>query len=931
MAVSMSSEAVVLHGRADECAQLDALVEGTTAGRGGGLMLRGEAGVGKTGLLEYAIASAPTVRVIRVTGMESEMELAFAGLHQLCAPMLDQLERVPGPQRAALETTFGLGAGAVPDRLLVGLAVLSLLSEVAQQRPLLCVIDDAQWLDRASAEALAFVARRLLAEPVVLLFAAREPSDSLTGVPELVLEGLGDADARALLASVVPGRLDKRIADQVIAETRGNPLALLELPRGLSAAQLAGGFGLPGPMSLSGRIETSFLRRLEALPADTRRLLLMAAAEPTGDPALLWRAAGRHAIGAPALEPAESAGLIDVDRRVRFRHPLVRSALYRAAAPRERRLVHRALAEATDAQVDPDRRAWHLAAATAGPDERVASELERAASRAQARGGLAAAAAFQERAVGLTSDQAVRARRALAAAQTKYEAGALEDSLALLDIAAAGTHRAGQRARVDLLRARIAFASRRGSDAPVLLLEAARELERIDPKLARATYLDALTAARFAGPLTDGADLVKVSEAALAGPPLPQSPGPTDLLLQGLAVQITRGYTPGAPLLKAALSAFEREPVLPSEEGRWLSLILWAAADLWDDDTWRRLTTRGVERARALGALTAIPFALSMLSYIHATSGDLAAAEQLLDEIRAASEATGAPAQPYLPLWIAAVRGREAETRDLVQTASEEAATRGEGFATFVIEHVTAVLYNGLGRYGEALSALRRQAIDPSYRDSSPRPMAELIEAAVRSGERDLARLALDRVEETTSAAGTNWALGIQARSRALLSDGEAADVLYREAIERLSRTSIRVQLARAHLLYGEWLRRERRRREAREHLRTALEMFASMGTEGFADRSQRELAATGEHTRRRTVETRDDLTPQEAQIARLAADGLSNAEIGARVFVSQSTVAYHLRNVFAKLDIASRHQLAQAVPDGSSAQPTPARSQPTA
>jgi DNA-binding CsgD family transcriptional regulator len=924
MAVSLSSQAVVLRGRGDERAQLDGLRDGALAGRGGVLMLRGDAGVGKTALLEYAMASAPTLRVIRVAGMESEMELAFAGLHQLCAPMLDRLERVPGPQRGALETAFGLTAGAVPDRFFVALAVLSLLSEVADEQPLLCVIDDAQWLDRASAEALAFVARRLLAEPVVLLFAARAPTDSLTGLPALALEGLGNADARALLASVVPGRLDKRIAEQVIVETRGNPLALLELPRGLSAAQLAGGFGLPGALSLSGRIEETFLRRLEALPEDTRRLLLVAAAEPTGDPALLWRTAERLGADPSTLEPAESAGLIDVDGRVRFRHTLVRSALYRAAAPQDRRWAHRALAEATDAQIDPDRRAWHLAAATAGPDEAVAAELEQAAGRAQARGGLAAAAAFQERAVGLSSDPALRAQRALAAAQTKYEAGALEDALVLLDIADASAHRAGQRARVDLLRAQVAFASRRGSDAPLLLLEAARELERIDPKLARATYLDALTAARFAGPLADGADLVKVSEAALAGPPLPQSLGPTDLLLQGLAVQITRGYTPGAPLLKAALSAFEREPVLPSGEGRWLSLILWAAADLWDDDTWRRLTTRGVERARALGALTAIPFALSMLSYIHATSGDLAAAEQLLDEIRAASEATGAPAQPYLPLWIAAVRGREAETRDLVQTASEEAATRGEGFATFVIEHVTAVLYNGLGRYGEALSALRRQAIDPSYRDSSPRPMAELVEAAVRSGERDLARLALDRVEETTSAAGTNWALGIQARSRALLSDGEAADVLYREAIERLSRTSIRVQLARAHLLYGEWLRRERRRREAREQLRTALEMFTSMGTEGFADRSQRELSATGESPRKRSVETRDDLTPQEAQIARLASDGLSNAEIGARLFISQTTVAYHLRNVFAKLHVASRHQLTAFVTDGSNAQPTP-------
>jgi DNA-binding CsgD family transcriptional regulator len=924
MAVPISSRAPALRGRDDECAQLDGLLEGALAGRGGVLVLRGEAGLGKTALLEYAIASTPLLSVLRLAGIESEMELAFAGLHQLCAPLLDRLERVPDPQRDALQTTFGLSAGAVPDRLLVGLAVSSLLSEVAEERPLLCVVDDAQWLDRASAQALAFVARRLLAEPVVLLFAAREPSEPLSGLPELVLDGLAHGDARALLASVVPGHLDERIAEQLIAETRGNPLAILELPCGLSAGRLAGGFGLPGALSAPGRIEQGFLRRLEALPEDTRRLLLVAAAEPTGDPALLWRAAERLAIAASVLEPAESAGLIDVERRVRFRHPLVRSALYRAATPRERRRVHRALAEATDARSDPDRRAWHLAAATAGHDESVAAELERAAGRAQARGGLAAAAAFQERAVGLTAHGALRADRALVAAQTKYEAGALEDALALLEIAGAGAYRAGRRARVDLLRAQIAFASRRGSDAPILLLEAARELERTDPQRARATYLDAFSAARFAGQFAGVADLVKVSEAALAGPPLPAAPRPSDLLLEGLAVQITKGYAAGAPLLKAALSAFQREPELPPDEARWLSLALWAAADLWDDDAFRRLTIRELERARAAGALTAIPLALSMLSYIHAASGDLAAAEALLEGIRSASEVTGTPAQLHAALWIAAMRGREGETRDLIRTAGDAAAARGEGYATFVAEHVTAVLYNGLGRYDEALAALRRQAVDPSYRDLSPRPMAELVEAAARSGERQLAAIALDRLAETTRAAGTDWALGVEARSRALLSDGDAADALYREAIERLSGTSIRAQLARAHLLYGEWLRRERRRREARQQLRTALEMFTSMGTEGFADRSRRELLATGERARKRSVETSEDLTPQEARVARLARDGLSNAEIGARLFVSQSTVAYHLRNVFAKLHIASRHQLAEVVPDDADVQRTP-------
>jgi len=520
--------------------------------------LGGDAGIGKTALLEYAIASASDMRVLRAVGVEAEMELAFSALHQLCAPLVDRLDGLPGPQRDALATTFGLSAGAVPDRFFVGLAVLGLLSEAAEVRPLLCVIDDAQWLDRASGQALAFVARRMLAEPVVMLFAAREPSELLAGLPEVVLEGLGDTDARALLASVIPGRLDERIADELLAETRGNPLALLELPRGLSPAQLAGGFGLPAALSLSGRMEESFRRRLEALPDDSQGLLLVAAAEPTGDPTLWWRAAERLGITGAALQPAESDGLIDVDNRVRFRHPLVRSSVYRAATPQQRREVHRALAEATDAQVDPDRRAWHLAEAASGPDEDTATELESSAGRAQGRGGLGAAAAFLERAVALTPEPSLRAERALAAAQAKFEAGAIDDAVRLLAVAEAGAVNDGWRARVDLLRAQIAFASRRGSDAPSLLLRAARELEPVDPGLARATYLEALYSTLFVGRLARGVGVLEVSEAALAGPPPPQPLRPPDLLLHGLAIRFTEGYAAGGPILKEALGACRR-------------------------------------------------------------------------------------------------------------------------------------------------------------------------------------------------------------------------------------------------------------------------------------------------------------------------------------------------------------------------------------
>ena len=906
----------VLFGRRGECAVLVALLEDARAGQSGVVVLRGDAGIGKTALLEYAIGPASDMRVLRAVGVEAEMELPFAALHQLCVPLLDHLDGLPGPQRDALATTFGLSAGTVPDRFFVGLAVLGLLSEAAAVRPLLCVIDDAQWLDRASAQALAFVARRMLAEPVVMLFAAREPSDLLAGLPELVLEGLGDGDARALLASVIPGRLDERVADELLAETRGNPLALLELPRGLSTTQLAGGFGLPAALSLSGRIEESFQRRLEALPDDTQRLLLVAAAEPTGDPGLLWRAAERLGITAPALEPAESARLIDVDSRVRFRHPLARSAIYRSATPQQRRRVHRALAEATDAQVDPDRRAWHFAEAASGPDEDTATELERSAGRAQARGGPAAAAAFLERAAALTPNPSRHAERALAAAQAKYEAGALDDALALAATADASAVSDLHHARVHLLRAQVAFASRRGSDAPQLLLSAARELEPVDSSLARGTYLEALYSALFVGRLARGVGVLEVSEAALAGPPPPQALRPPDLLLQGLAVRFTEGYEAGAPILKEALGAFRREKVLPAQEGRWLLLACWVAAELWDDDTWRLLAERELDRVRHTGALTAMGLSLGAVSYVRAISGDLAAAESLLDEAQTATEATGIASWPLARLWVAALRGREGGLSELIESATSEAIARGEGNTLAITEQVSAVLYNGLGRYDAALAAVRSAGERPEEIGSPRWAVAELIEAAVRVDDHALATRALERLAVTTRASGTELALGIEARSRALLAEGGEAENLYREAIERLGCTSTRVQLARAHLLYGEWLRRRRRRTDARDQLRTAFEMFTAMGVEAFAGRAERELLATGERVRERSVETREDLTAQEAQVARLARDGLSNVEIGARLFISQHTVAYHLRKVFSKLGITSRNQLDRVLPE---------------
>jgi DNA-binding NarL/FixJ family response regulator len=902
-----------LLGRERECEVLDQLLNGARSGDGGVLVMHGEAGVGKTALLEYAVEAAGEFRIARTIGVEAEMELPFAAAQQLCAPFLELMERLPQPQHDALDVAFGLVRGPAhpaPDPFLVGLAVLGVLAEAAEEQPLVCGIDDAQWLDSASARALAFVARRLVAEKIALVFATRELGDTLTGLPELSVAPLERRDARALLESVLPARLDESVLERIVAETRGNPLALLELPRGLTPTQLAGGFGLPATAPLAAGIEGGYARRLAMLPSDARRLLLVAAADPVGDPALVWRAAERLGIPESAAYIVESEQLLTLSPRVVFRHPLVRSAVYGAAGLDERREVHRALAEATDFDIDPDRRAWHRAQATATPDEEVAGELERSAARAQARGGLAAAAAFLERAVALTPEPSRRAQRALAAAQAKSQAGALDDALGLLETAESGAAVDGVlRARVHLLRGQIAFAARRGSDAAPLLLAAARELETVDPSLARATYLEALSAAMFAGRLAHGGGVVEISEAALAGPPPPETPQPSDLLLQGLAVRFTEGYAAGTPLLKEALNAFQRATDPSPNDARWLWFASLIALYMWDDHGWTVLFTRQLELARRLGALPALVFALGTGTTVYAFLGELRTAAILEEEHRAASEATGIASNPVPRLGLASLRGRDAEFAELIRTTVREAEARGEGIALTTAEFLSGGLYNGLGRYEAALDAA--VPAERFYTEGTAIwALTELIEAAVRLGQPERARGAFERVQETTRAAGTDWALGIEARLRALLSEGDQADELYNEAIRRLARSRVRVQLARTHLLYGEWLRRQRRRLNAREQLRTAHELFTDFGVEAFAERARLELEATGERARKRTADTLYELTPQETQIARLAAQGETNREIAARLFISASTVEYHLRKAFRKLDVKSRVQL---------------------
>ena len=722
-----------LLGRQRECEALDRLVAGVREGQSRVLVLRGEAGMGKTALLERLAAGASGCRIARAAGVESEMELPFAGLHALCAPMLGQLRSLPVPQRDALSTAFGLAAGPPPDRFMVGLAVLSLLADVAEEQPLVCVVDDAQWLDRVSAQTLAFVARRLLAERVGLVFGVRDDADELAGLPELALEGIGPGDARRLLDATIPGPLDEAVRDRILAEASGNPLALLELPRRLTDA---GGFGFAGSMPLISRIEQGFVRQLEPLPGETRQLLLLAAAEPVGDVTLLRRAAEQLGLAADEAGPAEAAGLIDIGARVRFRHPLVRSAAYRAASAPDRRDVHRALAEATDPQLDPDRRAWHRAHAAARFDESVAGELERSADRARGRGGIAAAAAFLERAAQLTPDPAQRGRRALAAAHAKFEAGAPEAALELVAVAELCPLDELQSAQLALLRAQFAFVLTRGTDAPSLLVDAARRLEALDPALARQTYLEALGAMMYARRLDPGSPVLEAARAAPAGPQPPRS---IDLVLDGLAARCTEGPAAGVPLLRLALEAYAGEALDGHAESiRWLLLFPIVTSmtvfELWDDDGFDALATRAVQLARETGALSMLPVALVYRAGLHVFGGELAAASALIAEADTIAVSTGTTPLMYARLLLSAWRGVEAEATEYINAGLEHAPAQIEGTVVAMAGYGTAVLNNALGRYEAAFDGAQHSSDEGDYGYASA-SLPELVEAASRVGQ----------------------------------------------------------------------------------------------------------------------------------------------------------------------------------------------------
>ncbi|MEU4419958.1 AAA family ATPase [Actinoplanes sp. NPDC024001] len=912
MRQTRSAPAGRLIGRQAERAALDRVIKALRSGESRVLVLHGVAGVGKSALLEYAQRTATNARVLRAAGVESEMELAYATLHQLCAPLLDRVPHLPDLQREALETIFGMRSAPPPERFLVGLAVLNLLADASEHRPLLCLLDDAQWMDQASARVLGFVARRLLAESVALVFSTRVRSRELLDLPDLEVTGLRDADAHALLNSVTHSGLDQHIRNRIVAETRGNPLALLELPRGLSRTQMAGGFGLLTADALPRRIEESFLTRVDGLPEQTRRLLLIAAAEPLGDPVLVWRAAERLGVTVASALAGGTDGLLTVAERVTFRHPLVRSAVYQAAPVDERRAVHLALAEGTDAGTDPDRRAWHLAAAAGGPDEEIAAELERCAERAQARGGLAATAAFLQRSVSLTTDPSRRAERAVAAAAATLHAGDLEGARRYLSIAERDAQSEFHRVRAHLVRSEIAFTTGMNHEAPPLLLAAAQRLEPFDVQLARETYLMAWgTTALVAA---DADSLLAISQAIRTLAPRPGPADVLDLLLEGGALLVTDGRAAAVPVLQRALPGLLELPARDMLKWGWVANGMIPA--VWDFPAVYASYRRAAAMVRAAGALNELLFCLTSLGIWTSWAGDFAAADSIAAEIETVAAIVGAPMAPHVRLRLAALRGRREEATELVRTTIAELSASGQLMGVTVAQWSAAVLHNSLGQYAEAAAAARASS-EVAELWVAIWALPELIEAAVRTGDRKAARQALDRLTDAAQPCDTDWAQGILARTRALLAEGSTAERLYREAIERLGRTPLRPEFARAHLLYGEWLCHSQRTAEGRDQLQTAYEMFVAIGMEGFAERTRRVLLNAGTAVRKQRTEATsvDELTPQEKQIAVLVRDGLSNPEVGARLFLSPRTVEWHLRKIFAKLGVSSRRQLRDTLP----------------
>ena len=917
-------------GREAECSAIDGLLGGARQGSSGVLVLRGPAGIGKTSLLDAAVAGAKDFASSWVAGVESEIALGFAAVHQLVQPFLDRINDLPEPQRHALESVFGLAPHGPPDPLLVFLAVLTLLDSAATQQPLFLVIDDAHWLDEESARVLAFVARRLHADPIVMLFALRDPEararNSFDVLPQLEIHGLGEADSRALLEDAAGGRLDPDVADRLIDATQGNPLALTEFVAGLDPEQLEGIAPLPDPLPVRRMLQDQFAARTRELPTAAQSLLLLASAERFGDPALLHHAANAMGVSwHEGVASIEAAGLATFTPAACFRHPLVRSAVYHSAPPSECRRAHQALADALVGDEDVDRRVWHLGCAAEAPDEDIAAALECSSARVFQRGGTQAAAEYLLRAADLTPDAARKIDRLLAAVRMRSAEGDGTRAQPLLDAVMARVGDDRQRAEAEWTQGLIWLGAGRAHDAMRALTRAVSSIDQYDDGMPLHALITAENALLYTGSLRERSMAETITATVLHLLSTASSLRPTEELVRGMAIRLTGDYVGAAPKIRAALAGLRQRVENDvgaltmqdaHEHGAMLFLLAVNAACSVLDDAGFDLATRSwVEFGRRTRTLTTLPIALDLRSVSHVFAGRFQAAETAIreaDDIVSFTGARGHIGESGLGrLFLAAYRGDEPAARAIAERRSLDARERGNGVDLDQSHFALALLGVGMARYADALDHCRAIEVHDSVA-LSMLAFPLLIEAAVRGGDRATADAAQERFSEWTTASSTEWALGLLASTRALLAPDESAEEYYTEALERLGRTTVAVDLARVQLLYGEWLRRTRRRRDAREPLRTALGFFERVGADAFAERTRRELAATGEHSRPRSDATRDMLTVQEAQIAQLVAEGMTNPQIASQLYISKSTVEYHLRKIYRKLGVTSRTQLAR-------------------
>ncbi len=908
-----------LVGRTEERALLDELATRVSAGFSGALVFIGEPGVGKTHLLRHLRDTTAGVGMPWISGAQSELRLGFAALHRLVLPYLDRLDRLSGPHRTALEVTFGLAEGPPPNRFLVGLGALALLSRVAMERPLICLVDDAQWLDPESLAVLGFVARRLHADHIGLVFSARAHAGDLTALAGLPTREVGPLDrssAHAVLDEVVPGELDPRVSARMIDETGGNPLAMIELARELTAEQLAGRFPLPRRLPVGRRVDVHFLAQIAMLAQEARTVLLVAAASSDDNPSMVWRAAALLGLASEAADEALRQGIVSLEPRIMFRHPLIRSAVYDGATLDERHRVHEALAMVARGDGDDDRAAWHRAAAVTAPDETIAADLEASAKRAQRRGGYTMQAAFLTRAAELSTESKRRALRYLAAAEAYLAAGDGPLAEALLDLATPGLDDAGMHVSVQRMRASIAVFFSQHKDVPAILLDAARTVDAADHVLVRQILFDAMQAAVVAREYTVGATLGEVADAVLVASRDPRRPAAAnDLLLDGFASRISGSYAEAVPLLRAAVATLFTDATsavdIPSTILGWF-----AADDVWDEQGRRAMFERAQALERRHGALGAMRITLAGLAISQVWAGQMTDAENSHGEAAEISALIGVPppATTGVLLEVRAWQGREDESRAIASSTAQWGRERGASILEIFALMGLTVLELGLGRYPQALG-WSLQIYDDDPPGFGNRILPDVVEAGVRGGDREAAQAALVRLTERATAAGSPWALGLLARSTALLAADAEAETYYHEAIRLLSETAVRTELARTHLLYGEWLRRRKRRRDAQLQLRIACDMFTAMGAVAFAHRARSEQSASGQS--KHNVPQADNpsgLTPQEIQVARQAGAGATNAEIASRLYITTSTVEYHLSKVFRKLGITSRRQLATAL-----------------